>query len=130
MDIVYIYNFIYLSFSGIFKENLVVDIYLSSQVAAVEVCQHLQADMDRSSDGAMDSGSEDEQPATDISASLSQMSSVGAEMLFRGSGIPARPVKRKKQKQSQPPPAPIVSQLVEMGFPRKSVELAEKALGT
>lgn len=122
--------FIFLLVEFLKKTLIVMDTYLSSQVAAVEVCQHLQADMDRSSDGAMDSGSEDEQPATDISASLSQMSSVGAEMLFRGSGIPARPVKRKKQKQAQPPPAPIVSQLVEMGFPRKSVELAEKALGT
>ena len=41
---------------------------------------------------------------------------------------PSAPRQKKMRSSNKPPASPIVSQLVEMGFPRKSVEIAEKAL--
>ncbi|KAK7486952.1 hypothetical protein BaRGS_00021768, partial [Batillaria attramentaria] len=101
------------------------------QVAAVEVCQYLQAEMDHPSDTANDSGSDDEQPGPEPMATVARTSPVVTKGLFDMPGAAARPtVRHKKLKQPTAPPAsPVVSQLVEMGFPRKSVEFAEKALG-
>ncbi len=45
------------------------------------------------------------------------------------SAIGGRLQKQKKMKPSPPPPAPIVAQMIEMGFTRNKVEFAVKSLG-
>lgn len=42
----------------------------------------------------------------------------------------ARPARAKRRRQSPAPAPPAVVQLMEMGFPRRSIELALKALGS
>ena len=108
---------------------------LAFQVAAIEVCQYLQAELDTpTNEPSIDSGSDDEQNIKESSSSamaISNPSPPGLKGLFDMPGAIARPTppRQKKMKASALPPAsPIVSQLVEMGFPRKSVEFAEKAL--
>ena len=105
-------------------------------MASVEVCQYLQAELETPSNNepSVDSGSEDEQNAKEASScalASSNTSLPGLKGLFHAPGAIARPTppRHKRTKAvALTPASPIVSQLVEMGFPRKSVESAEKAL--
>ncbi|KAK7097783.1 E3 ubiquitin-protein ligase HERC2-like isoform X3 [Littorina saxatilis] len=106
------------------------------QVAAVEVCQYLQAEVETPTiEASMDSGSDDEHMTEALASAVAVASAAPPSMkkLFEMPGAIARPTpsKQKKMKAAAPAPAsPIVSQLVEMGFPRKSVEFAEKSLSS
>ncbi|KAL8607282.1 hypothetical protein ACOMHN_047613 [Nucella lapillus] len=111
------------------------------KVAAIEVCQYLQAELDApTNEPSNDSSSDEEQNLTEASSSaaaaaaaMSLTSPPGLKGLFELPGAiprPAPPRQKKVKASALPPASPIVSQLVEMGFPRKSVEFAEKALSS
>ena len=91
---------------------------LSIQGATLAVAQYLTAESSRPVE---------EEP---------MVSSVDASVLaaFMPPPTPTQPIvtrfqKPRKTKQAPPPPAPVVAQLIEMGFSRKKVEIAVKALG-
>lgn len=93
------------------------------QAAALAVAQHLTAESSQVEE------EDDEEPVTMISSVDSN-----ALQAYMPPPTPFQPIvtrlqKPRKMKQSQPPPLPVVAQLIEMGFPRKRVELAVKALG-
>lgn len=87
------------------------------------VSQHLTADANKQED-------EDEEPPTIISAVEPKVASAA----YLPPPTPSQPIvarlqKQRRMKQTPPPPAPVVAQLIEMGFARKKVEVAVKALG-
>lgn len=80
-------------------------------------------------DSLSDTSSEDEQTGIEANALPTYASPLNVKPVFDVLSAAAKPIKHKKTKHSQSPMNPVVSQLVEMGFSRKSVEFAEKALG-
>lgn len=79
------------------------------QAAALAVCQYLAVECAHPSSPAFEDGSSSEASTP-----------VPAQHL--------RPVRARKRRQSPVPALPIVVQLMEMGFPRRNIELALKSL--
>ncbi|ESO89418.1 hypothetical protein LOTGIDRAFT_218809 [Lottia gigantea] len=98
------------------------------EAAALSVTQYLTAEMGLVSDSELDTSSEEEQ-IRDLSSSLISPPNLPSFNSLPPSQSSARPSKQKKKvKPPAPAASPIVTQMVEMGFTRKHVDVAVKAL--
>ena len=89
------------------------------QAAALAVSQYLMAMCNQQSDESDISDSESEHESSPPLKPEPTPSN----------NAPTHTSKAKKIKANQPPLPPVVTQLMEMGFPRKNVEFAIKAIG-
>lgn len=99
----------YLFFPLNFKCLYSVFVCMCVQAAALAVCQYLAVESTHPSS-----------PLFEDSSSSEATTPVTVQHM--------RPPKQKKHKTSPVPPAPIVLQLMEMGFQRKNIEFALKSL--
>ncbi|KAK6172413.1 hypothetical protein SNE40_016067 [Patella caerulea] len=102
------------------------------EAAALAVSQYLTAEMGLISESEFDTSSDEEQ-LRDLSSSLVSPPLLPSINTLPPSQLSSSKItkhKRKAAKAALPAPTPIVTQMVEMGFARKHVESAIKALHT